>query len=141
MGTRSLTYVYDEDARPLICMYRQMDGYPEGHGQELFDFLDGVPMVNGIGENTRVFNGAGCMAAQLVAHFKEGAGGFYMEPVSPRVIDAGQDYEYELHYGEHEITVRVIDTRNRRKKAGKDFGTIFSGTLAEYGLWLASLKE
>ena len=31
MGTRSLTYVYENEA-PIICMYRQFDGYPSGHG-------------------------------------------------------------------------------------------------------------
>ena len=39
MGTRSLTFVYDEDT-PLINMYRQYDGYPSGHGAELADFLN-----------------------------------------------------------------------------------------------------
>ena len=38
MGTRSLTFVY-EDNKPIVNMYRQFDGYPEGHGQELADFL------------------------------------------------------------------------------------------------------
>ena len=39
MGTRSLTYVYDDNNDPIICMYRQFDGYPTGHGSELADFL------------------------------------------------------------------------------------------------------
>jgi len=37
MGTRSLTYVYD-NKEPLVCMYRQFDGYPSGHGKELAEF-------------------------------------------------------------------------------------------------------
>ena len=34
MGTRSLTFVYEGD-KPFVNMYRQFDGYPSGHGQEL----------------------------------------------------------------------------------------------------------
>ena len=39
MGTRSLTFVYDGE-QPIINMYRQFDGYPSGHGQELAEFLN-----------------------------------------------------------------------------------------------------
>ena len=35
MGTRSLTFVYDENNTPVLNMYRQFDGYPSGHGAEL----------------------------------------------------------------------------------------------------------
>ena len=34
MGTRSLTFVYDEDGKKLINMYRQYDGYPSGRGMK-----------------------------------------------------------------------------------------------------------
>ena len=44
MGTRSLTFVY-EDKTPILNMYRQFDGYPSGHGQELADFLLSGKMV------------------------------------------------------------------------------------------------
>ena len=47
MGTRSLTYVYDVKT-PVVCMYRQYDGYPSGHGQELAEFLFDGKLVNGI---------------------------------------------------------------------------------------------
>ena len=38
MGTRSLTVVKEEE-NELLVMYRQMDGYPSGHGQDLANFL------------------------------------------------------------------------------------------------------
>jgi hypothetical protein len=38
MGTRSLTFVYEEN-KPVVNMYRQYDGYIEGHGRELAEFL------------------------------------------------------------------------------------------------------
>lgn len=74
MGTRCLTVFMD--AEEEICnMYRQMDGYPDGHGQELADFLSGFKVCNGINmADERVVlklaNGMGCLAAQTVAFFK-----------------------------------------------------------------------
>jgi len=47
MGTRSLTFVYDEQD-VIINMYRQYDGYPTGHGAELAEFLGQFRMTNGI---------------------------------------------------------------------------------------------
>ena len=95
MGTRSLTFVYDGD-EPLINMYRQFDGYPSGHGAELAEFLDGFEVVNGYGEvKPKVANGMGCLAAQLIANFKQTVGGFYIHPVTE--TDCWQDYEYHVY--------------------------------------------
>jgi hypothetical protein len=94
MGTRSLTFVYD-DKEPMINMYRQFDGYPSGHGSNLAEFLNSFDaIVNGIsvGDNRKIANGMGCLAAQLIAHFKIDVGGFYMYPVTAK--DCGQEYEY-----------------------------------------------
>jgi hypothetical protein len=107
MGTRSLTYVYggDRETKPLMCLYRQYDGYPAGHGQELIDFLKPIRLVNGLGSDNKqkVANGMGCLAAQLVANFKDGPGQFYLyEP------ELGQDacQEYEYHIFDREIEVK-----------------------------------
>lgn len=103
MGTRSLTYVYNSDYVPgkfedaLVCMYRQFDGYPEGHGSELAEFLSGREVVNGIGSNTprKASNGMGCLAASLVGYFKTDIGGIYLHtPVQNQ--DSWQDYEYHV---------------------------------------------
>jgi hypothetical protein len=96
MGTRSLTFVYDEEGNKIINLYRQFDGYPTGHGQELGEFLSSGSMVNGLrlGADEKFFNGMGCMAAQLVSHFKKESGGFYLYPTT--VEDCGQDYEYHV---------------------------------------------
>lgn len=104
MGTRSLTYVYDGRSR-IVCMYRQYDGYPTGHGAELADFLKPYRIVNGLGaanDNARLANGMSCLAAQLVAHFKTEPGQFYLMPLS-RKLDAWQEYEY--HVKRDSITV------------------------------------
>jgi hypothetical protein len=122
MGTRSLTRVIEtfksektgkKVNKTLINMYRQYDGYPSGMGADLIEFLDGSKVVNGLGldevKSKRVFNGAGCLAAQLVAHFKEGAGGIYIEPITAK--DCGQEYEYEIivDYDTKEVTLKCIE--------------------------------
>ncbi len=99
MGTRSLTFVYEKYGdvqKPVVNMYRQFDGYPTGHGAELAEFLSSGRLINGldgIGKELQ-FNGMGCLAAQMVAHFKQSPGGFYIHPTD--VTDCGQDYEYHV---------------------------------------------
>ena len=93
MGTRCLTFVTNDEGLPIICMYRQMDGYPKGHGVDLAKFLAPIKVVNGLGlNNETVANGAGCLAAQIVAHFKDGPGGIYLHRPNKH-MDAWQDYE------------------------------------------------
>lgn len=105
MGTRSLTYVYqtyknDEGKKvnePIICLYRQYDGYIDGHGAELAEYLAKGNIVNGIGsgEAEGVWNGMGCLAASLVAHFKKEPGNFYLHaPILNR--DDWQEFEYHV---------------------------------------------
>jgi hypothetical protein len=108
MGTRSLTFVYDGET-PLINMYRQFDGYPTGHGAELAEFLAPFTMVNGLqpGDQRKTANGMGCLAAQLIAHFKDGAGGFYIHPVTD--TECGQDYEYHVYQDTEGLRVRITD--------------------------------
>jgi hypothetical protein len=102
MGTRSLTFVYDGD-KAIINMYRQFDGYPTGHGQELANFLNGFEIVNGYGEvKPKIANGMGCLAAQMIAHFKQSVGGFYIHPVTD--TDCWQDYEYHVY--ENKVVVK-----------------------------------
>ena len=130
MGTRSLTFIHDGAAvKPFFNMYRQYDGYPSGHGKELFDFLKDIKIVNGIpgGEQTqRLANGPCCLAAQLVSHFKDGAGNIYICPVSS--VDCGQEYQYHVHADTNGVTVRVfsVDARNRKN-------LMFNGTVEAFG--------
>ena len=142
MGTRALTFVYDGNVgeHAIINLYRQYDGYPSGHGAELADFLMGFKVVNGIpaGANTkRVANGMGCLAGQLVAHFKTECGQFYLHPVT--AVDCGQDYEYHVYEKDKELRVAVTD------RGCNLFGltmsdkndSIFDGTVAEFAAYCA----
>ena len=105
MGTRSLTFVYDNNKEPMLNMYRQFDGYPSGHGSELAEFLNSFDaIVNGIpvGDKRKMANGMGCLAAQMIANFKTEVGGFYIYPVTAE--DCGQDYEYHVY--ENKVIVK-----------------------------------
>ena len=121
MGTRSLTWVHtdSEDKLPLVCMYRQYDGYMEGHGLELAEFLAPYHVVNGLGGDTKakIANGMGCLAAQMIAHFKVGAGQFYMQVPEPG-IDCAQEYEYHVY--NNKVIVYAYDK------------LVFDGTWAEF---------
>jgi len=95
MGTRSLTRIiprqdglsFNEGHEKVelshVNMYRQFDGYPEGHGLELAEFLKDFNIINGIGGDAELgthANGSGCLAAQMVKHFKEEVGNIYLHP-------------------------------------------------------------
>ena len=98
MGTRSLTVFKDGD-QEIAVMYRQYDGHPSSHGEELKAFLKGVSVVNGLsGDRTKVANGMGCLAAQIVAHFKEEPGNIYLHAAGTR--DRGEEYIYTVSAGE-----------------------------------------
>jgi hypothetical protein len=132
MGTRALTFVYDGN-KPIVNLYRQYDGYPTGHGAELAEFLNGFTIVNGIGaETTRVANGMGCLAAQVVAHFKDSVGGFYIHSVD--ATECGQDYEYHVYQKDKELRVRVTDRGcNMFGLTMSDTNdSIFDGSVAEF---------
>ena len=121
MGTRSLTYVYDsfknengqKQNEPIICLYRQYDGYVSGHGLELAEFLANGNIVNGLGttnsQSEVVWNGMGCLAASLVAHFKKVPGNFYLHaPILNR--DDWQEFEY--HVFDNKVIVYSIGSNN-----------------------------
>tara|TARA_R110000824_G_scaffold399220_1_gene604333 strand:+ start:1723 stop:2151 length:429 start_codon:yes stop_codon:yes gene_type:complete len=131
MGTRSLTKVIEtwEDTkgkkqrRPITCMYRQYDGYLDGHGQELAEWLAGHTLVNGIpmDPSKPMFNGVDCLAAQMFAHFKDGAGGIYC--MHPDAEDCWEEYLYEISEENKDILLTVYDTYNNKE--------IFQGTPEE----------
>lgn len=95
MGTRSLTHIHDDDGSILLTFYKQHDGYPAGWGKELAAFLAPISIVNGLsGDNRPVANGMGCLAAQILAHFKDRPGQFYVYPTNSS--DCGEEYTYHV---------------------------------------------
>lgn len=142
MGTRSLTYVYDgnrESGTPVVCMYRQMDGYPSGHGSELATYLSAFTIVNGIrgSETARTANGMSCLAAQLVAFFKTEIGQFYLMP-TVQDQDSGQEYEYHIYEGVEEFALE-IDVFSNGYKTPKQL--LFSGPINELQTYIDTPEE
>lgn len=139
MGTRSLTFVYDEQGEKIINLYRQYDGYPTGHGSELAEFLNSGRVVNGLDGvgKERQFNGAGCLAAQMVAHFKTESGGFYLYPTS--VEDCGQDYEYHI-YTDKELWIKIMDCGFNVFGGTQDdtYKVLFEGNLTQFKKYCAA---
>lgn len=123
MGTRSLT-VFKDGKSEIVVMYRQMDGYPSEHGKDLANFFKNIHMVCGLvwGDERKVANGIGCLAAQVVAHFKEGPGDFYLHKARTRNI--GEEYIYIITGKNGEQPVMEIFTDVYEKKPRQ----IFKGT-------------
>ena len=127
MGTRCLTFVVDDSGEKIINFYRQFDGYPTGHGAELAEFLNGVE-----------YNGAGCLAAQLVSHFKKGPMGYYLYPVTAE--DCGQDFEYHVHVDGKDITVKIMNCGVNMFGLTQDdtYEPLFEGNLEQFTKYCAN---
>lgn len=132
MGTRSLTHVIDNDfgdPRHILTVYRQYDGYLDGHGRDLAEFISSRKFVNGIsGDPTEVFNGAGCFAAALVAYLKTlrnggageiEAGGVYIHPLD----SPPEEFNYTVTIAGPEVSLKVTDWQDT---------TLFEGTPDEF---------
>ena len=129
MGTRSTYRVINQYAdnntgkivNQSICLiYVQYDGYPDGHPKDTAEWLAGGEVVNEL-----QFNGAGCLAAQLVAKLKRGVGGTYMKALGNRG-KSGEDYLYDIIVTEDDSIEYIAYDNDVRKKV------IFKGTPKEF---------
>ena len=139
MGTRSLTKFVDEySGKHLVNMYRQFDGYPEGLGFELAEFLTGMTVVNGItvGQPERKANGMGCLAAQAIAHFKDGVGNVYLLPLEAH--DVGEEYVYIVSCPDKTGPLNMRCTEVGWNDPDK---VLFDGTPEKFIEWLNQEKE
>ena len=110
MSTSAET-VFLDGGRICAVLWRHYDGYPTSHGEELKDLLGTFRLENGpptlrspsaiaVLDFRRVANGMGCLAAQVVAHFKEGPGDFYLCPPNPFPHPASFRYTVYLAEGD-----------------------------------------
>ena len=143
MGTRSLTsfievgeYEGKRYKNEIVTMYRQMDGYPSGMGVDLAEFLAGGKLANGISlaeKSSVIFNGMGSLAAQAVAHFKHGAGGYYLQRNNK---GSGEEYRYHVigDYDTKALTMKVFEVgyMNKKDKYVNKTRCIFTGTPADF---------
>ena len=110
MGIRSTVKFYEEgnNEEPVLSVYNQFDGYIDGVGHDLANFLKAKTIINGISGNQSMenghANGMGCLAAQYVAEKKVKIGGLYIT-----TKDNSQDYDYEVRFIDNKIIVKVDD--------------------------------
>jgi hypothetical protein len=85
----------EEPNKTIVDIYHHWDGYPEGLGVTLADYLNGKKVTNGLSDRNdySVFNGMGCLAASLVAELKDGPGDVYIEP---RESHGWIEYQYYI---------------------------------------------
>jgi len=135
MGTRSLTVINSEwDDSEICVLYRQFDGYPEGHGTDLLHFLKDMNIVNGMGSENmklKISNGMDCLAAQIVAHFKTGPGYFYIHSAGSR--DMCEEFIYTIYVKDKNLCIKVEDTYD-------DGHLLFNGDLNQYEKWINTPK-
>lgn len=135
MGTRSNYRVIDRYTQEgktynnkLVNIYVQYDGYPDGHPLDTAKWLATGKVVNGLGSEDKdktIFNGAGCLAAQLVARLKDGPGNTYINSMSSWG-KCWEDYLYDIIVIE-EKTINIVAYENSKPKK-----KIFEGTPEEY---------
>ena len=124
MGTRSTYRIIEQftddktkkEVNQDICLiYVQFDGYPSGHPSETAEWLSTGKVVNGYSLNEELqFNGAGCLAAQLVAKMKKGTGGVYLQNLKSRG-KSWEDYLYDIIVKE-DHTIEFVCYENGRRK-------------------------
>jgi hypothetical protein len=132
MGTRSTTLFVTkcrntEKIQKLCKIYCHLDGYPDGYGLELANFLDTGILVNGIGyreDGKRQFNGMGCLAASVIAELKDGPGGIYLIPIT----QGGEEYNYTVIADE----TATDETRSIIIKVSDEKKKLFEGTPKEF---------
>ena len=138
MGTRSITRVRSH-GQTLVTMYRQFDGYPEGHGKELAEFLSGKRLVNGLNgeDDDKKFNGPDCLAAFLVAHFKKEAGGIYLYPETAH----RESYNYLVEADR--VSHREVPTDDPISVTVENYKgeQLFKGNRAAFAAWCAKGGE
>lgn len=112
MGTRATVKFYNrepkEEVKPILSLYFQFDGYYEGVGEELAEFLTSKTIVNGYQSGqtmeTGFANGMGCLAAQYLKSIKTDIGGVYCT-----TENSAMRYDYRVWQDEKDNLVMEID--------------------------------
>ena len=137
MGTRSKTSFIEkrgEELTHLVSVYQQYDGYIDGVGHEIAEYILSKKMCNGIplGRNTyNLANGFNCLIAQFIRDFKKDVGGLYIT-----TEDNIQEYNYDiifdndLYFSDTHVDYEI---NNYIKVKVTDWNKqiIFEGTLKE----------
>ena len=137
MGTRStITFCGKVGNKivPFVSIYQQYDGYLDGVGTELCEWLMDKIMVNGISDrdNRNIANGIGCLAAQYIRDNKHEVGGLYIYPIGNTHRNC--DYNYQVIIDEE-----AVDTFEGRKL--EDITTIFIDNFGKEPFFIGTISQ
>lgn len=140
MGTRSHTHIKAEGGAKICTIYRQMDGYPSGHGRDLFDHFGATQLINGISQGNNLFafaNGMDCFAAAVVASLKcvngmPRIGRIYLQ--APTDDDEGVDYAYTLYQVGERSFDQPAKLHIKCVQAGGE--VLYDGPMADFGAFI-----
>lgn len=146
MGTRGTYRVIEKGVHEgkkwtnmFVLLYLQFDSYPSGHPVETAEWLAKGTLVNGLGmsQPELVFNGAGCLAAQLVAKHKDGPGGAYLYALRHRGR-ADENYTYDIIVDSATQTIEFIAYEVNGGWGNKPlrFKKLYSGAPAGFAEWV-----
>ncbi len=114
MSTPAILNIIDNN-ETLVTIYKHWDG--DSFGSELYDFLKDMVVVNGFTvDNKKRANGMGCLAAQLIAHFKDGIGDLYIVSNNTRTEDFS--YQYKIFVENNKLSIIAYDSDNDRYYTG-----------------------
>jgi hypothetical protein len=114
--------------REITVMYKHWDGSPHVYGKQLAEFLQNMKIVDGIDSDAQnspfVANGAECLAARIVAHFKQPRpGDIYLYPPKTRFV--GEEYLYTvLAEPKTQITLVIYEARPSKRH----YNRLFTGS-------------
>lgn len=113
MSTRCITVFKDENGEEICILYRHSDGYPEGHGLELAEFLRGKKVRRDT-QNPKDFNGMAGLTAQTIANFADQyeCGNWYV--YAPHTYIADAEFIYTISSTNKQINIWVWDCRKNK---------------------------
>ena len=94
-----------------VQIYHHYDGYPEGLGVTLANYLGPKKIVNGLpvgAGSVDVANGMGCLTASLIKHLKEAPGNVYIDYPGQERIDVEYTY-YIWGTEDKDIWISIFD--------------------------------
>ena len=119
----------------MVSIYQQYDGYIEGVGYEIANYILDKKIVNGfsLGDNSDKANGFDCLIAQFIRDFKHDIGGLYIT-----TEDNTQEYNYDVIFDEdlyydRDTLMTSIETNDLFKIIVTDWNDkkLFEGSLKD----------
>lgn len=138
MGTRSKTSFIrkmGDKKEHLVSIYKQYDGYIEGMGYEIANYILNKEIINGIRlgvDTSKMANGFDCLIAQFIRDFKTEIGHVYITTENNI-----QEYNYDVIFDEglfyNNVGFDIANTNDYFEIIVTDWNkkVIFDGTLKE----------